>query len=156
MRHIIDTPEGAIIISRMAENWCDPFDFLFELDNIPQSIEEKLRNGIKAAKEKKFKEITKEFPDRLKKVGYESVDQIPEYVVFTELNLKFSDKGHGLIRSEISRAIVDKLDRYTCNFEAETSFPIDLSEQIEDLKQLALTYLEKMMFQERVIENYIL
>lgn len=156
MRYIIDTPEGAIIINRMAENCCDPFDFLFELDSIPQSIEERLRNGIKAAKEKKFKEIIKEFPDRLKKVGYECAEQIPECVVFTELNLKFSDKGHGLIRSEIRRAIVDKLDGNTCSFEIETSFTIDLSEQIEDLKQLALIYLKKIMFQERVVENYIL
>lgn len=156
MRHIIDTHDGAIVFNRLAENCNDPLDFMFELESIPSTIEERLRSGIKAAKEERFNEIVKEFPDHLKKVGYENVDQIPEYVVFTELNLKFSNKGNGLEHSEIRRYIVDVLDGDDCNFETDTSIPIDLSDQIEDLKQLALTYLEKIMFQKREVKNYIM
>lgn len=155
MKHIIDTLYGEIVICRLAENRCDPFDFSFELDSIPPIIEDKLQKEIKIAKERRFKELIKEFPNRFKRLGYETVDQIPEHIIFTELNLKFSDKGDGLEYSEIRRYIVDNLDSNTCGFETETSFPIDLSEQIEDLKKLALTYLEKIMFQKRVVENYI-
>lgn len=155
MRHIINTPYGEIAIYRLAENCGDPFDFLFEVDSVSPTIEDKLQKGIKVAKERRFKELIKEFPDRLKRLGYDNIDQIPEHVIFTELNLKFSDKGNGLEYSEIRRYIVDDLDSNTCGFETETSFPIDLSEQTDDLKQLALTYLEKIIFQKRVVENYI-
>lgn len=155
MKHIIDTPYGEVVIYRLAENRCDPFDFLFELDSIPPIIEDKLQKEIKIAKERRFKELVKEFPNRFKRLGYETVDQIPEHIIFTELNLKFSDNGDGLEHSEIRRYIVDNLNSDTCSFETEASFPINLSEQIEDLKQLALTYFEKIMFQKRVIDNYI-
>lgn len=155
MRHIIDTPYGEITIYGMVDDYLDSFNFFFELENVAPSIEDKLKDGIKVAKEEKFREISKNFPDRLKNVGYENADQIPEHVVFTVLDLKFSNKGNGLEYSKIERGIVDALDGNICSFEVETSFPIDLSEQIYDLKQLALIYLEKIMFQKRVVENYI-
>lgn len=156
MKHIIDTPYGEITICRLIDDYLGSFNFFFELENVAPSIEDKLKDGIKVAKEEKFREISKYFPDRFKNVGYENADQIPERVVFTVLDLKFSDKGKGLEHSKIGRGIVDALDGNICNFEVETSFPIDLSEQIDDLKQLALTYLEKIMFQKRTVENYII
>lgn len=154
MKHIIDTPYGEVVIYRMAENWDDPFEFMLQVESISPTIEDKLQKGIKAAKEREFKELIKKYPDKCKKLGYENADQIPEYVVSTELNLKFSDEGNGLEHSEIRRYIVDNLDKNI--FETEISFPIDLSEQIDDIKRLALTYLEKIIFQKRIIKNYVI
>jgi len=129
---------------------------LLELDSVPHTIEEKLNEGIKVAKEERFNQLMQECPNSLKKRGYESVDQIPEYIVFTELYLKFSDHGNGLERSEIVRSIVDTLEADVCSFEVETSFHVDLLERIDDLRQLALNYLEKIMLQKKMMENYIL
>lgn len=164
MNYIIDIPEGRIVIERMEENHCDPFDFVFELSSIPQAIEKQLNKGIQAAKEEKFREAAKVSPDRLREAGYERAEQIPEHIVSTYLNLKFSDRGKGLEQSKISRfmvdhCIVDSLNSDDYIFEAETSLLIDLSGQMKDLKKLVLSCLEKIMFGTRAAEgeyNYIL
>lgn len=66
MKHIIDTPYGEIVICRLAENRCDPFDFLFELDSIPPIIEDKLQKEAKIAKKDDLKNLLKNFPIDLK------------------------------------------------------------------------------------------
>ena len=155
MKQIIKTSEGIVTIGRMTENLCDPLDFLLELDSVSKDIEEKLQKAMGIAKEKEFKRIKKDFPERLKCVGYKRVEDIPEYTVYTGLNLSFSDKGKGLVRSEINRGIVDRLDGDTCNFEVAVSLPIELELNTDELKQLALTYLEKIIFKPRTVENYV-
>ena len=154
MRYIVDAPQGEIVIKRLAENLCNPLDFLFEVESLPKELEEKLCKQVEESKRERFDYLSTIFADKEKHIGYENVEDIPEQIVFTELNLKFSDKGEGLLRSEIRRMICD--DTEDVHFEVDASMPIDLSNQVEDLKRLALIFLEKIMFQKREVENYIL
>lgn len=155
MKQIIRTSEGIITIGRMTENLCDPLDFLLELDSISKGVEKKLQKAMRIEKEKEFERIKKGFPERLKRVGYKRVEDIPEYTVYTGLDLRFSDKGKGLVYSGINRSIVDRLDGDTCNFEVDVSLPVELELNTDELKKLALTYLEKIIFKPRTVENYV-
>lgn len=154
MRFIIDVPEGAIVLGKMEYNSDDPFDLLFAIDSLPETLEMRLHEALREAKATTFNEIITRFPERFKNIGYENPDQVPENITYTALGIKFADDGSGFEKAEISRDIVDDLN--DCRFEADTSVSIDLTDQADDLRRLAHICLDKIMFQKRPDKNYIL
>lgn len=143
-----------------------PVSFLYkyikdEEWELPEKIEKKLCESVEESKREKYNMLVSEYPSRAlqyEKLGYKRVEDIPEHIVFTCLDLTFSDEGKGLIKSQIRRMISDDLEDETgdVHFECDANLDIDVSDQIEDLKWLAHHYLDKIIFKERVLENYII
>lgn len=147
MKHLIETPKGNLIIGKMTADCDDPFDLVFEMIKMPQTIENKLNEALKAEKVRKFNKYFNEFPERLEEKGYKKVEDIKEFIGFTTLDITCSRIGEGISKTEITRYCFDEDDFENCLFEYEASVPIDLTEQAEDLKRLVMEYFEKRIFQ---------
>lgn len=155
MKHLIEVPEGYIIIGDMVKDVNDPFNMAFDIIEMPQVIENKLNEVLQSEKKRKFNEYFAEFPERLGEKGYKTVEDVKEYIGFTILDFRCSEHGEGVTKSKITRYCFDVDNLDDCLFEYEATIPIDiLSPTIDEWKYLVMEYFEKLIFRKDCMRVY--